>query len=440
MLLTAGLTEHQLFQRGDDGTAVVACGGECSWQGAVEAEVREPVSGAVVAGRTRVGTAEGGRWGARIGPVPTGGPYTVDLFAGEESLRAGHVLVGDLWVLAGQSNMEGIGVLQGLQPPHPRVSSFDMADRWVRATEPLHKLWESVDPVHRIEDTRGDRGAGLGLPFAVEMVERTGVPVGLVPCAHGGTSMQEWDPDLRDRGGASLYGSLMRRVAAVGGRVRGVLWYQGESDAGPESERFAGRFERLIRQLRRDLDVADLPFFYVQLGRVISPDFDAAAWNRVQEAQRVCPETLPNTAVVPAVDLELDDAIHIGTGGLKRLGRRLAVVARRELFGENALRREPRFRGVEVSPDRGTVAVQYDGVNGALVSPGRPAGFSIRDAEGRSLECIYRIDLAGDRVLLRVQGLPESGAFLWYGHGTDPYCNVTDTEDMGVLVMGPVPV
>src|SRR6202023_1447306 len=85
------------------------------------------------------------------------------------------------------------------------------------------------------------KGSGLGLPFAVEMVARTGIPVGLVPCAHGGTSMDQWSPALKDREGDSLYGSMYRRFVAVGGRVRGVLWYQGESDA---SAKAAPEFEQ----------------------------------------------------------------------------------------------------------------------------------------------------------------------------------------------------
>src|SRR5205807_2550047 len=150
-------------------------------------------------------------------------PYRIELRIGESGPTAlvREVLVGALWVLAGQSNMERCGDLVDLEQPSPLVHSFDMADRWDQAEEPLHWLCDSPDPVHadqsepqkteaaELASATRTKGAGLGLPFAKEMVRRTRVPVGLIPCAHGGTSMEQWDPALRDLGGRSLYGSMI---------------------------------------------------------------------------------------------------------------------------------------------------------------------------------------------------------------------------------------
>ncbi len=178
--------------------------------------------------------------------VPAGGPYTITVHGRHQRRRGaqtvGPVFVGDLWVLAGQSNMEGVGNLIDVTPPHPKVMLLGMDGKWGQAEEPLHWLIDSPDPVHsgdpknraeRAAQTHKTRtkGAGLGLTFAVAMVESTGVPVGLVACAHGGTSMEQWNPSKKEQGGASLYGSMLRQVKLAGGKVKGVLWYQGESDA-----------------------------------------------------------------------------------------------------------------------------------------------------------------------------------------------------------------
>ncbi len=65
--------------------------------------------------------------------------------------------------------------------------------------------------------------------------------------------MDQWNPALRDSGGQSLYGSMYRRVQAVGGQVKGVLWYQGESDGNPAfAGAFLGKFEAFIKAVRWD--------------------------------------------------------------------------------------------------------------------------------------------------------------------------------------------
>ncbi|HEV3024024.1 MAG TPA: sialate O-acetylesterase, partial [Pirellulales bacterium] len=200
--------------------------------------------------------------------VPTGGPYSLQILmmtdGGSALASAGPFYVGDLWVLAGQSNMEGVGDLVEVTPPNDRVMLLGMGGQWYRAEEPLHWLVDSPDPVHSGDpSTRAERaagahktrrkGAGLGLPFAVSMVNATNVPIGLVACAHGGTSMEQWNPSKKDEGGNSLYGSMMRQVKLAGGKVKGVLWYQGEAEANAKSSQvFPKVFADFIGAVRQD--------------------------------------------------------------------------------------------------------------------------------------------------------------------------------------------
>jgi sialate O-acetylesterase len=282
------------------------------------------------------------------------------------------------------------------------------------------------------------------------MVQATGVPVGLIPCAHGGTRIDQWDPSRKADGGQSLYGSLMRSISLAGGKVKGVLWYQGESDA--DTERAAAYpqvFADFIAALRSDLERADLPFYAVQIGRVVR-DGDPKPWNAVQEAQRLLPDRVGNAAVVAVIDLELDDLIHVGTQGLKRAGQRLARVAQHELFGMTG-GHTPTFDRISRGEDNALV-VRFKGVNAP--NPGRGsetyglqparhiAGFSIRKENGGELPIIYEalVGPAKDTVVLKLTSKPPQGARLWYGWGFDPYCNLTDGQDMAVPVFGPVPL
>jgi type 1 glutamine amidotransferase len=418
--------------------------------------------------------------------VPVGGPYTITCRAKVGNTIAanavGPVFVGDLWVLAGQSNMEGVGDLVDVTPPNSRVMLLGSDGKWQQAEEPLHWLVDSPDPVHSGDPkTRAERsaqthktrkkGAGLGLPFAVAMVESTGVPVGLVACAHGGTSMAQWSPAKKEEGGGSLYGSMLRQVNLAGGKVKGVLWYQGESDAmGGASNVFPRVFSDFIDSVRSDFGQPELPFYYVQIGRFVNGS-DPKGWNAVQDAQRVLVDRVPNTAVIAVIDRELDDGIHVGTQGLKLAGQRLAAIAQRELFGQVGAT-TPTFDRVSRGPNN-TLVVKFKGVNmdsarrvrnsatlgggmggmmrgnGASLADSngiglRPerhiAGFSIRKDDGTALPLIFEsgVGKARDTVILKLSGpLPEK-ASLWYGYGLDPYCNLVDGSDMAVPVFGPI--
>ena len=316
--------------------------------------------------------------------VPTGGPYHIQCTVKARSqpfvtnVSTGPFFVGDLWVLAGQSNMEGYGDLVDVAPPHPEVMVLGMDGKWDDAEEPLHWLVDSPDPVHsgdpkdraqRSAEQHKNRhkGGGLGLPFASVLQQRTGVPIGLVPVAHGGTSLEQWSPSKKDEGGKSLYGSMLRQVKLAGNRVTGVLWYQGESDAnGGAADQYAKNFTDFIAAVRSDFHQPELPFYYVQLGRFINAG-DPKGWNTVQEVQRRLPERVSNTAVISVIDLELDDGIHIGTQGHKRAGNRLAQIALRELFGQVGAT-TPTFDRVTKGADH-TLTVKFRGVNMNAVGP-----------------------------------------------------------------------
>jgi len=456
-----GLAPHQVFQRDENNRAVVAFSGSSAADGPVEARVLlggKPLDGL---DWKEAGRASSGKFEARMQGVPAGGPYGVEVRAGGSGVTAvDDILVGDLWILAGQSNMEGVGNLENAPAPDARVHVFSMAHEWKLASEPLHWLIDSPDPVHSgagIRDmdeagrkaaraaARKDRkkGAGLGLPFAKELVSRTGIPIGLIASAHGGTSMAQWDPAGRDRGGETLYGSMHRQVQAAGGKVKGVLWYQGESDANPkDAPLYAERMGALVKAFRDDFRAPDLPFLMVQLGR-FATESARGDWNTIQELQRLVPDSVKGVSVVPAVDLPLDDPIHIGTTGLERLGKRLARVAHREVHGASRIGPGPRLESVRVLEGRRAIEVAYSGVNGRLRPGEGILGFSIAAEDGKDLPIIYAARTARGNpsaVILELGAPAPETARLWYGRGMNPAVNLADEEDMAAPVFGPAPL
>ena len=460
MQLESGLFESIVLQRDDGDVSAAAFSGVCEVAGDVVVRVTRGGKALRGHGEAKVGRASRGRFKGELAGIPVGGPYRVELRIADKAGRTlakavvKDVLVGDVWVLGGQSNMQGCGRYEDRHKPHRMVRAFYMDDRWAAAEDPIHNMWDCVDECHvELGGGRQERpnppqsGVGPGVAFGVAMHEHTSVPQGLLACAHGGTSMSQWDPTLHRDGSSSLYGATIRRVKKNGGKIAGVVWYQGESDCDPDSAPlYTDRMKTLIRSLRRDVGDRALPWAVVQIGRVVG-GWPAEPWNSVQDQQRQLQQKVRRVAVAPAVDLALDDLIHIAGDDQQVLGRRLAQ-AMISLRGVKGKRRTvstappPAFKRVRITADPvtglGKVAIEYDHVVGRLAAASRPAGF---DLVGDGLETsIYRTELAGSRVILHTTVGPGGlgDVQLHYGHGTDPYCNIVDQAGRALPVMGPV--
>jgi sialate O-acetylesterase len=370
--------------------------------------------------------------------------------------------MSDLWILAGQSNMEGCGKLKDVEESAENVRCFAHGDYWETAAEPLHWLSEAVDEVHhegvpaalRVDRTLREGGAGLALTFAKHVSQRANIDIDLLPAAHGGTSMQQWSPDLKHLGGGSLYGALMRRVDLArqtnkDTRLRGLLWYQGESDANvQDAAAYSARMARLIEEFRTDLNFPDMPFYLVQIGCFVGDVLgglnDAAGWEMIREQQRLLPTLVPHTATISAIDLGLDDGIHISTQSLKRLGRRIGNVALNKAYGREAPT-GPQLRSVK--QDGAPIRVSFDNVTRMLIAPdpaGRVPGFSLSFGNNRpTVNAFYKSYVdpqSPSDVLLYCDQPITPDVKLYYGADVYPFCQLTDAEDMGVPAFGPIAI
>ena len=466
MNVEQGLMPGQVLQRNRQNTATALVRGTIAVSGVVECRICR--AGGRPARILRgfdwqpVGNADGLGFVASIAKIPAGGPYAVSLRIrtgrkARAEITVDDVFVGDVWLLGGQSNMEGIGKLAEGPRPHPRVRAFFMRDEWAVAEEPINFVPESLDKAHngygagpgrppaaKLAEIRrkADRGVTPALFFALEMQRRTGVPQGLVPCALGGTTMEQWSPELREKGGASFYGAMMRRFEKLGQPVAGMLWYQGESDSTSEQNaaHYTERMKALVAALRRDTGQPRLPWLMAQLGRHV--DKFSFPWNNLQEQQRLLPEVIATLATVPTVDLEIDDPIHICSRGQAVLGRRFARAAERLVHGNRRCQPAIAYAGCQVTKvdtlNSSTIRLNYRHVVGGLRSEGRPHGFTLHDAAGAVIDRgVCKVTLAKDAVILVVwlplRSLP--GCSVSYGYGMNPYCNITDGDGMGLPAM-----
>ncbi|KAI3726647.1 hypothetical protein L1987_66446 [Smallanthus sonchifolius] len=223
-----------------------------------------------------------------------------------------------IFLLAGQSNMAGRGGVvndkwDGYIPPQssPNTAILRLsADlNWQPATEPLHR---DIDYFRAC-------GVGPGMAFANSLLTKdSGIGViGLVPCAVGGTNISEWV-----RGG-HLYNQMIRRTQAAlegGGTVKGLLWYQGESDtvSREDAESYKRRSERFFDHVRSDLLLPTLPIIQVALASGAGSYVE-----KVREAQLGM--WLVNLRTIDAKGLGLEpDGLHLTTPSQVTLGEMLA--------------------------------------------------------------------------------------------------------------------
>jgi hypothetical protein len=249
-------------------------------------------------------------------PPPTDPPLTpVDI----STLPGGSDQL-DIFLLMGQSNMKGRGVMPAKAATDPQiVMMHKKTDEWFVARHPLHLVG---DP--KTFKGHDNAGVGPGLAFAETIRRhRPSTRVALVPCAVGGSRIALW------KKGARLYEDTVRRakLALKAGpegktRIAAALWLQGESDANEERlPIYADALAGMITDLRTDLGNEDLPFLVTTIGELRD---DIELRKKINLILVDLPNQVPDTAVADARDLDghIGDRVHYDTATQNEIGRR----------------------------------------------------------------------------------------------------------------------
>lgn len=185
--------------------------------------------------------------------VPAGQGTLVVRFSGTSLKdKVWAVGAGDIFVMAGQSNMSGRG-----DQPHQyqrtsiRATMLGNDDRWAELRDPYDTDRGQIDQVSRDGYQLGSFVSWV----ANAHIRKTRVPVAFIPAAKGGSNISQWS---RSTNRHTLYGSMYRRVRMSGGKVKAVLWYQGESNASTSAASYAGRLSVLADAVHRDFGGAKL--------------------------------------------------------------------------------------------------------------------------------------------------------------------------------------
>lgn len=387
--------------------------------------VKEDGSGPVVPWK-RCSMNAGAEWNVSITDIPTGGLYRIEtcLRLNEQqpmelSTRGDmihHVAVGDIWVIAGQSNATGYGRGAVYDPPEIGVHLLRHNGKWDLATHPFN---ESTQSVQMLNGEPVNPGHSPYLAFAKLIKKETGIPIGLLQTALGGSPLERWNPnEIGD-----LYRNMMGVIGSAGGQVRGMLWYQGCSDCDAiNAPSYLDRFTQMVKHWRYELQNHELPVLTVQLNRYAGyadGEEGNRYWGMVREAQRLAAMRDEQVYVVPSLDSPLSDIIHNSPAGNLLIGGRLARVALATQYGKPVPYQAPNVKEAVCGPrtleGKQTVIVEFTDVLGELfaIGPGECL-FSIDDERG--LETITQWTILNkNKVQLT---LPRSIEGTCFVHGT----------------------
>ncbi len=253
----------------------------------------------------------------------------------------------------------------------------------------------------RVVDTGG--GGGLhGEPAAMHLATAAGsLPLSGPWKARVEAPLAKTAPGLNDLP-TLLFNGMLHPLTPL--RLRGVLWYQGESNV-PRAARYVQDFQRLITDWRAQWHQPRLPFFYVQLAAYLPlahNTLQGSAWAELRDAQRQALR-LPGTGMVVATDVGDADDIH--PRRKRPVGERLAALALRQVYGRTGVVASgPRYRSLQHGAD-GRIALRFDepgnAQDGGLAVRGggnSPAGFAVAGADRRFVPAQALLD--GRRVVV----------------------------------------
>jgi len=365
----------------------------------------------------------GGKWSVKLPSLKPGGPFEMIVECGEEKIVLKNMMIGDVWICSGQSNMEWplLKALNGNEEAaaakYPNIRLF-MAKKQI-ATDPLSDTqgrWQECSP-EAVKDF-----SGVGYFFGREIHKKLNVPIGLIQSAWGGTPIESWmsvsalrsDPDFlpiykkwkeliekypeakkehdlkvkeweavkkeaekqgkpvpewplapygpsNPRQPNVLFNGMIQPLIPYG--IKGVIWYQGESNF-RRGYQYRNLFPVMIEDWRARWGQGNFPFLFVQLPNYKSQSEKKFHWPEVREAQLMCLAKASNTGMAITIDIGEPNDLH--PPRKQEVGRRLALAAMKIAYGQDLVYSGPIYKKMTVTGER--IAIEFDHADGGLIT------------------------------------------------------------------------
>jgi len=363
-----------------------------------------------------------GSWKVWLPAQKAGGPHVLTVRGSKDEIKLENVLVGEVWVCSGQSNMQwSVSSSNNREQEiaaanHPRLRLFTVPN--VMTPTPQADCEGGWDVCS--SQTVGGFSA-VGYYFGREVQKELDVPVGLIHTSWGGSPCEAWmsrealeaDPDfapILDRAkdnlgyGMGMYNAMIHPLIPFG--IRGAIWYQGESNC-QRATQYRKLFPDLIADWRKRWGQGDFPFYYVQLAPF---NHHRAEWAELMEAQLMALK-VPNTGM--AVITDIGELNNIHPVNKQDVGRRLALWALAKTYGRaDVLPSGPLYKSMQVEGNK--IRLQFDHAQGLKSRDGKPLDwFTIAGADHQFKPAVATID--SDSILVESDQVssPLSVRFGW---------------------------
>jgi sialate O-acetylesterase len=391
-----------------------------------------------------------GKWMVKLDAMEAGGPHQV-IVQGNNTITLNDVLVGEVWVCSGQSNMQfSVAAARNAEQEiaaanYPKIRLFTVARETADTPQDdCQGSWAACTP----ETVPGF--SAVAYFFGRYLEKELDLPIGLVNTSWGGTPAEAWtsldaqkdvpelaptvtrwnqaisqydpeaarqryekavqawkqaaakakgegkpaprrprapqDPARSPHRPANLYNGMIAPLIPLA--IRGVIWYQGESNAG-RAEQYETLFPDMIRNWRDKWGQGDFPFLFVQLAPYRYGNADPRNCAELREAQRLTLESVPNTGM--AVTTDIGNVKDIHPKNKQDVGKRLALWALAKTYGKDMVYSGPLYQSMAVEGDK--IRVRFEHVGGGLVANGGPlTDFTIAGKDGEFVPAEATID------------------------------------------------
>jgi sialate O-acetylesterase len=387
-----------------------------------------------------------GKWKAKISTPAAGGPYTITIKGRINTIVLENILIGEVWVCSGQSNMEMSNTKQ-IQDELPNgkndnIRFFTVAKKTSNYPQDhADGQWVSCN-----EETLR-RFSAVAYFFGKKLNTDLNVPIGLIQSAWSGTPVELWEPNeviesdpvmieaatkikdvtYRPNKPGLIYNAMIYPISNY--TIAGVIWYQGEGNT-PRAYAYEKMFTGMIGAWRRQFE-NDFPFYYVQIAPYASYETPYEAALLMEQQTRSL--SYPKTGMVVITDL-VDNIKSQHPLNKSDVGLRLANIALAEIYKKNIpapAYLNPKYKNMEVS--KGKINLYFDNASNGFVIKGnekQPTEFLIAGSDQNFLTA--DVEIKKDRIVVSNKQIPNPVA-VRFSFSNTGMSNVFNKEGLPII-------